>query len=127
MDNWMVKVEPEDGEQADEMESSTTKTESRDEMMEFESVIIKEERIDEEQLEGDGELSTTSFVVDEHPVKQEDENEQVDMLICGLPPPDNKILDQILPHDTGKEKKNQYSVLNGDLKLSSAALDVLSL
>jgi hypothetical protein len=48
----------------------------------------------------DGDLSTSHIDIEEHPVKLEDQEEQNDSPICGLPVPDTA--DQKQGHDIGK-------------------------
>jgi hypothetical protein len=79
-------------------ESSTMDSESMSEtrIHEFESVMIKVEP-EEHGSEDDGEYLAS---VKEHPDRLGEE-QQSDMLICGLPAPDTDIADYEQPHNLG--------------------------
>jgi hypothetical protein len=79
MDYWTTKWKQsngEDGEQFDAMENAM-------------KIKVEPE---------DGDLITSCIDIEEHPVKLEDEEEQTDMLICGLPAPDTEDSDQEQSH-----------------------------
>jgi hypothetical protein len=99
MENWTIKVEPE--EQVDAMENTENtivKSEVEDGM--FESVMIKvEPEVDGRGNKEDGNILTAPIDIEEHPVKLEEE--QSDTLICGLPAPATEISDQEQPQDIG--------------------------
>jgi hypothetical protein len=102
MENWRVKVEPQDEEQVDITENAEpaerdwTNSEVEDGM--FESVMIKlEPEVVIRESEEDGELLGSCVDVAEHPAKLDQGN----TLICGLPAPDAEFSDQEQPQDIG--------------------------
>jgi hypothetical protein len=117
MENWVIKVEPEDGEQANNgTENASKKSDflQENETMEFESVMIKEEPREEsvyatENPDDEADNQTSCINTDERPVKQEDEEQQSDPVICGLPAPETEISDHEQPHNIGNLRKYFFS------------------
>jgi hypothetical protein len=95
--------EPKDGKQADTMETSAN--ESVNKTFTFESVIVKEEPVDDQIFVTEDPEDMICFEscidIEEHPVKLEMEEEETDTLICGLPAPDTESSDQEQPSEIG--------------------------
>jgi hypothetical protein len=91
--------EPKDGKQADTMETSTN--ESVNQIFTFESVIVKEEPVDDQifvtEDPEDMRFIESCVDIEEHPVKLEMEEGETNTLICGLPAPDTEFSDQEQP------------------------------
>jgi hypothetical protein len=91
--------EPKDGKQADIMETSAN--ESVNQTFTFESVIVKEEPVDDQifvkEDPEDMRFFESCIDIEEHPVKLEMEEEETDTLICGLPAPDTEFSDPEQP------------------------------
>jgi hypothetical protein len=93
--------EPKDGKQAEVDIMETSANESTNQTFTFESVIVKEEPLDDQNFVTEDPVDTRNFEscfdIEEHPVKLEMEEEETDTLICGLPAPDTEPSDQEQP------------------------------